>query len=179
MKFTLPTAILISLAAALPSSEPLLQDRAAGSGPCSDLPAGSYTGAMPADNSDAFKTFSTIINLAKNAATPPKTVRNFFGLEGATTGGDYITYSTLPEYNPELCLKKCKETSNCKGFNIFFERDPSKIPGSGCENPASNINIKCSLWAKEIATKDATNTGGYRAGFHVVITGSNGYTLTP
>lgn len=37
---------------------------------------------------------------------------------------------------------------------------------------------KCTLWGSELSASTATNMGGYREQFHVVITGSNGYDKT-
>lgn len=61
-------------------------------------------------------------------------------------------------------------------FNVYIERDPSVIPGAGCDNPPSTTNYKCSLWSLGITSASATNTGQYQANFTVAITASNGYT---
>ena len=37
-------------------------------------------------------------------------------------------------------------------------------------------NYKCSLWCYAVKDATATNKGGYRYDFHVVVASSNGYT---
>ena len=82
---------------------------------------------------------------------------------------------TLTSYSPSQCASYCNQVSNCLGFNIYYERDPSLNPGAACPNPASQTNIKCTLYGSQVSAASATNTGQYRAQFHVVIAGSNGY----
>ncbi|KAL8793126.1 MAG: hypothetical protein Q9195_004238 [Heterodermia aff. obscurata] len=65
--------------------------------------------------------------------------------------------------------------SGCSAFNIYIERDPSVDPASACPNPPSTTNYKCTLWGAPVAAQEATNSGGYRNDFHIVITGSNAY----
>lgn len=59
--------------------------------------------------------------------------------------------------------------------NIYFERDPSVEPGSGCEDPSSVTLIKCAYWGSSIDKSNAVNDGQWRADFRVAIAGSNGY----
>jgi len=99
----------------------------------------------------------------------------FVEFDAASDGAGYITYASLPTYDVNLCAAKCNAISLCNFFNIFYERDPSVIPGTGtnCLDPSSTTNIKCSLWS--VLKSDPTNIGQRRAEFQVVIGGSNGY----
>lgn len=49
-------------------------------------------------------------------------------------------------------------------------------PGTGCEDPDPLIVVKCTFWGSALDKTTATNDGQWRADFHVVIAGSNGYT---
>jgi len=99
----------------------------------------------------------------------------FVEFDAASDGAGYITYASLPAYDVNLCAAKCNAISGCKFCNIFYERDPSVIRGTGtnCLDPPSTTNIKCSLWS--VLKSDPTNIGQRRGDFQVVIGGSNGY----
>jgi hypothetical protein len=47
-----------------------------------------------------------------------------------------------------------------------------------CPNPKSITNYKCTLWGSNLDASTATNQGGYREQFQVVVVGSNGYDKT-
>ena len=87
----------------------------------------------------------------------------------------YLTYKAYDTYDVQGCADACNSEQYCRGFNIFFERDPSLEPGPNCPDPASTTNIKCSLYGYPVAGKAATNEGQWREQFQVVIAGSNGY----
>jgi len=84
----------------------------------------------------------------------------------------------LTSYDVASCAAFCDNTTTCTSFNIYVERDPSLNPSTEfcCPNPASVTNYKCTLWGSIIDNTTATNAGGWRDGFDVVIAGSNGYT---
>jgi hypothetical protein len=84
-------------------------------------------------------------------------------------------YTVLTSYDTSLCASKCDKIDGCAAFNLYYERDPSQDPGTGCENPSSTINIKCVFWGGPVSVDNAKNYGQYRNQFHVVIAGSNGY----
>ena len=86
---------------------------------------------------------------------------------------------TLTSYDTITCQQKCDAAAGCVAFNIYIERDPSVAPGPGCDNPASTINYKCTLYGLPISAATATNMGQYRDNFEVVITGSNGCLTSP
>jgi hypothetical protein len=81
----------------------------------------------------------------------------------------------LDSYDTVKCQEYCDTAPSCYAFNVFFERDASVIPGDGCSDPPSTVNIKCSLWGSPVSSDTATNVGQYQDQFHVVIAGSNGY----
>lgn len=89
-----------------------------------------------------------------------------------------MTYRAPTTYDVQGCADACDSERYCRGFNIYFERDPSLDPASGCPNPASTTNIKCSLYGYPVALNAATNKGQYRQDFQTVIAGSNGYSKT-
>lgn len=89
-----------------------------------------------------------------------------------------MTYRALTTYDVQGCADACDSEKYCRGFNIYFERDPSLEPGSDCPKPTSTTNIKCSLYGYPVALNAATNTGQWRQDFQVVIAGSNGYSKT-
>ena len=82
---------------------------------------------------------------------------------------------TLQTYDTVKCQQLCDATAYCSGINIYLERDPSVNPATGCDNPASITNFKCTLFGAPVTSDSATNVGQWRDNFHVVITGSNGY----
>merc|ERR1712072_742442 len=101
----------------------------------------------------------------------------------------YLGSYTFKTYDVEECASKCDCTELCSSFNIFAERDPSLNPtknnsdaftvwGYYCPNPPSMTSFKCTLWGSNIEAEDATNKGGYREDFEVVISASNGYSKT-
>ena len=82
----------------------------------------------------------------------------------------------MSSFDTIKCQQYCDATVGCYGINVFVERDPKYDPTADCKNPVSVTNYKCSLWGYAITDATATNKGGYRYDFHVVIAGSNGYT---
>lgn len=60
-------------------------------------------------------------------------------------------------------------------INIYYERDPTVSPASGCPNPASQTLIKCVFWGGPVTKENTWNSGQYQSQFQVVIAGSNGY----
>ena len=150
--------------------------------PCAPQPAGA--GTPPKDDTpEGFLNNPEYKKLAVGAKTPTGYQQSFVNLQGATTGGGYISYKTLDSYDVNACSKFCDDTETCTGFNIYIERDPKWNPHQcSCSNPPSIINYKCSIWGQKVTKETATNTGEGRDDFKVVITGSNGYnkgTYTP
>ncbi|KAG9191968.1 hypothetical protein G6011_10702 [Alternaria panax] len=146
---------------------------------CQDQPAGAGDAFVPGDGSvDAYRKFDNDLRkAARDAAIPSGYTKSFTDQAGSTEQIGYLTYKTLSLYSTVDCAAFCNSEKYCLGFNLFFERDPSKDPGAGCpeQDPKPVTNIKCSIYGYPVAQKSATNQGQYRGGFHVVITGSNGY----
>lgn len=142
--------------------------------PCAPQPDG--YGPKPADDTvAAFMGFQTFADTSSNAATPQGYQRSFQGLQGSVSANTYMGLYTLKTYDTIKCQQLCDAADSCSGFNIYFERDPTLAPADGCLNPASFTNIKCTLWGSPVTAESATNKGQWRRDFHVVITGSNGY----
>ena len=147
------------------------------------LPGG--TGPIPSTgskDSDYTADGNSLRLIAQQAATPSGYDRSFVDQLGSSQQVGYLTYKILDSYDPSLCSAACDAEKFCLGFNIYFERDPKYNPQEGCANPEPVTNIKCSLYGYNVAKAAATNQGQWRGpqdangqAFHVVITGSNGY----
>ncbi|KAH7047503.1 hypothetical protein B0J12DRAFT_124638 [Macrophomina phaseolina] len=124
----------------------------------------------------SFKADPTISSIASQATAPAGYFENFKNLPAANSAYGYLGYTVVEEYDTAACAVKCTEKEGCLAFNIFFERDPSVEPGTGCENPDPLVVIKCSFWGSALDKTTATNDGQWRAGFQVAIAGSNAYT---
>lgn len=132
---------------------------------------------------DYLKTESSLRATARSVNTPSGYDLAFQDKTGSSQQIGYLTYKDLDDYTPADCAAKCDSEKYCQGFNIFFERDPKFEPKDGCANPEPVTNVKCSLYGYNVAGIAATNDGQWRGpqdasgeAFHVVITGSNGYT---
>ncbi|KAI4857544.1 hypothetical protein E4T45_00954 [Aureobasidium sp. EXF-8846] len=131
------------------------------------------------DTAENFHARSDFSAAATGASTPSGFAQAFFNQQASLEGCGYLGYKTYDTYDVASAAQECQRRTGCRGFNIFFERDPSVDPNySDCKNPASTTVIKASFWGNNVAPRVATNVGQYRADFHVVIAGSNGYALT-
>ncbi|CZT20094.1 uncharacterized protein RCC_05951 [Ramularia collo-cygni] len=142
---------------------------------CNAQPMGAGPAVQP-DTAEAFTSFPGFSAAANAAQTPSGYKQVFKNLNAAYSGYSYITYTNLNSYDPKACADACDAYKGCSSFNVYFERDPTLAPGPNCPNPPSTTNIRCALWGSAIDADGATNNGEYREKFHVVITGSNGYT---
>ncbi|GME43160.1 carbohydrate-binding-like protein [Neofusicoccum parvum] len=126
---------------------------------------------------DNFKDSSIIAGVANGASTPSGYFNNFKNLKAANSAYAYMGYMVSQNgYDVDTCAQKCTDMEGCLSFNIYFERDPTVEPGTGCENPAAFANIKCSFWGSALDDTTAVNDGQWRDQFHVGIAGSNAYT---
>ncbi|TGO20685.1 hypothetical protein BPAE_0274g00050 [Botrytis paeoniae] len=144
---------------------------------CQAQPAGA-TGA-PAYASDSPSDFlanPVFSDAASAASTPAGYTQSFQNLKASNKAYGYMGFTTLENYDSELCASKCSAINGCMAFNLYFERDPSVEPGASCEDPPSVTMIKCVFWGGPVSTENAVNSGQYRDNFQVVIAGSNGYT---
>ncbi|KAK3110747.1 hypothetical protein LTR53_014658 [Teratosphaeriaceae sp. CCFEE 6253] len=155
--------------------------------PCAPQPDG-YGPQVKPDTVAAFQAYPEFHKNAQNAVTPSGYARTFKDLNASTSANSYIAYKDLTSYSTSDCASFCDSTNLCTAFNVYIERDPGLNPtndgdttnstGSYCPNPTSITNYKCSLWGSSIDATSATNGGGYREDFQVVIVGSNGYDKT-
>ncbi|KAF2723569.1 hypothetical protein K431DRAFT_219735 [Polychaeton citri CBS 116435] len=162
--------------------------------PCAAQPDG-YGPVPTPDTASAFREYSVFHSLATAAPTVVASQCNtqyqqvFRDLDGSVSAQSYMGQYTLQSYDVEYCAKKCDATSLCTSFNIYAERDPSLNPakndstaftvwGYWCPNPASMTTFRCTLWGSSIDGSLATNKGGWREDFEVVIAASNGYDRT-
>jgi len=123
----------------------------------------------------AFLKDSTLRSQYMSAAVPSNYVWRFAGFYASLSQPGYLSYTELSSYSPSQCAAICDANSNCKGFNIYFERSPKLVPGEGCTNPAAQVNVKCAFYSSLVSEANAVNVGSWRASFNVVITGGNGY----
>ncbi|KAJ4331916.1 hypothetical protein N0V87_008774 [Didymella glomerata] len=175
-----PTAAAATVAAIV-KSEGVVEKRDTSS--CGAPQPGSAA-PVPEDGSvNAYlKTDSQLRQVARAAATPSGYKQSFVDKTGSSQQIGYLTYKSYDSYNVQGCADACDGEKYCLGFNIFYERDPKFEPKDGCANPEPITNVKCSLYGYPVAGKAATNEGQWRGpqdsngeAFHVVITGSNGY----
>ncbi|KAF4545981.1 Carbohydrate-binding protein [Lasiodiplodia theobromae] len=128
-------------------------------------------------SASAFRADTTMANVAQAASVPSGYQNNFVNLQGASSAYAYLGYTVVDTgYDVQYCANQCDSKEGCLSFNIYFERDPTVEPGTGCENPPAFANVKCSFWGSALDDRTATNTGQWRAGFEVAIAGSNAYT---
>ncbi|EGX47746.1 hypothetical protein AOL_s00083g254 [Orbilia oligospora ATCC 24927] len=100
---------------------------------------------------------------SSDAVTPSGYHLVFSGLNGATQAPSYLTFKSIPTYDPSLCAAKCNFISNCRFFNLYIEIN------------ANGQIIRCSFYSIRSTASSAINVGQWRNGFHVTINNSNGY----
>ncbi|KAL9064397.1 MAG: hypothetical protein Q9161_008909 [Pseudevernia consocians] len=180
MRSTIILSSLASLAVAAPAAAPIVVSSGSSCASQPAQPDGYGPKTTNPDTADAFLANDVYSKAASSAHTPPGFAQSFVNLQAATTTSNYLTYYDLQSYDPSVCKAKCDAVTGCTAFNLYFERDPSVLPDASlCPNPPSFTNVKCSLWGTTITSATATNSGQYRASFHVVIAGSNGYNKLP
>ncbi|KAK7546346.1 hypothetical protein IWX46DRAFT_600291 [Phyllosticta citricarpa] len=148
---------------------------------CSVRPTGA--GVVPTPDTDT--AFLADQEFHDDANKAPLTVpgqsgiytQTFKDLQGATEMNTYMGYKTLDSYDVAGCAAFCDNTKLCQSFNIYVERDPLYEQNDASCSNASTIYFKCSLYGSYIDGKSATNVGQYQGSFHVVISGSNGYSM--
>ncbi|GAW23221.1 hypothetical protein ANO14919_127720 [Xylariales sp. No.14919] len=141
---------------------------------CTPLERGAGPVPIP-DTPEAFLAYPDFSSAANSAPVPTGYYLTFQNLNGSNSAYGYSGYSTLDSYDTAECARRCNNVDSCLAFNIYFERDPSLVPGSVCPDPPSNTVIKCVYWGGYISASNANNEGQWRDQFHVVIAGSNGY----
>ncbi|KAL8940557.1 MAG: hypothetical protein Q9216_002744 [Gyalolechia sp. 2 TL-2023] len=144
-------------------------------GNCAVQPAGSGPVPTP-DTAEAFLADQDLQATATNAPTPDGYSRVFANKDGSLSASRYMGLHTLKSFDTLGCASLCDQANGCEAFNMYIERDPSVAPNAAdCPDPASTTNYKCTIWGAPVSEVQANNKGQWRASFHVVITGSNGY----
>lgn len=173
-----PSVAVASAAAAI-KADPIAKRDA-----CAVQPGGA--GPVPGTGSTAdYLDFNSQLRMTARAASAPSGYKESFkDLTASSQQIGYLTYKNIDSgsYDVDECAAFCNSEKYCLGFNIYYERDPSKDAAAACPNPAPITNVKCSLYGYNVAAAAATNDGQWRGpedangqAFHVVITGSNGY----
>ncbi|KAF9693992.1 hypothetical protein EKO04_007806 [Ascochyta lentis] len=183
-----PTAAA-SAVAAIVKNEGAVEKRDAALSSCGAQQPGGFAPLPSSGSKDSdYTAEGSSLRALANAATPPSGyTESFKNKLGSSQQIGYLTYKNIDsqEYNVQACADFCDSEKFCLGFNIFYERDPKFEPKEGCANPEAQTNLKCSLYGYPVAEATATNEGQWRGpqdtdgqAFHVVITGSNGYSKT-
>ncbi|KAI1317674.1 hypothetical protein F5Y16DRAFT_419478 [Xylariaceae sp. FL0255] len=141
---------------------------------CAPQPTGAGPTPYP-DTPQAFENDPYFSTEADLAFTPKGYTLTFQNLNASNNANGYMGYTLLDSYDVQGCAAACNAIYGCEAINIYFERDPSIVPGDGCPNPPSTTNIKCVFWGGPVTLSNAINYGQYRDEFEVVIAGSNGY----
>ncbi|KAH7339199.1 hypothetical protein BKA66DRAFT_577346 [Pyrenochaeta sp. MPI-SDFR-AT-0127] len=136
----------------------------------------------PVDNSqdDDLYEFVTTIRYSILAldAEVPNDYEEIFQDRNATVDDRFSLYSRLilASYNPDQCATVCTQNTECKGFNIYVQRDPSC---TDCSTPKTIEAFECSLHTREVKESLATNQGPTLniagTSFKKAVRGSNGY----
>jgi hypothetical protein len=58
-------------------------------------------------------------------------VNTFTNYKTSVTTCGYMGYKTYSSYDVNQAALDCNKITGCKGFNIFFERDPSVVSRPG------------------------------------------------
>jgi hypothetical protein len=148
-------------------------------GACSPQPTIANFYNVDLGSAAGFKADATIASVASGAGTPAGYFQNFKNLGAANSAMNYLGYTVVNTgkgYDVDFCAAKCNAKAGCLSFNIYFERDPTVEPASGCPNPEAFANIKCSFWGTGLDATTANNKGQWRNKFEVAIAGSNAYT---
>jgi hypothetical protein len=144
---------------------------------CAPQPTGAGPVPTP-DTASAFRAWGDFASEATRAAVPSGYAQVYQNLQGSSQALGYMGFSLMNTYDTQACADKCSSVLGCIGVNIYYERDPSVEPGSGCDDPPSTTAIKCVLWGGVLTQGGATNTGQWRDQFEVAIAGSNAYMNT-
>ncbi|KAF2266422.1 hypothetical protein CC78DRAFT_566813, partial [Lojkania enalia] len=157
-----PSAEASKAAQSLLPIEPYCEPKRTGKGP-----------VPTPDTAANFRKFDEFEKQAYGVPTPSGYHMVFSNRYASTSNIDYLGYITMDSYDPNNCTAHCDGMENCVAINIFFERNPTLIPGPECPNPSSTTIIKCTFWrGKKIALH--INNFGYRDfDFEVAIAGSN------
>ncbi|KAJ3577350.1 hypothetical protein NPX13_g3219 [Xylaria arbuscula] len=176
VEFDLPAATAAATASPLPvTATTEKRDLEGRTDACSPVsPVGTGPTAVP-DTAAAFLAYSDFETAAVGAVTPDNYYRTFQNLQASSSAYGYSGFSYLDTYDTNECARRCDGVDSCLGFNIYFERDPTVVPGDDCLNPDSMTMIKCVYWGGYISAANAGNSGQYSRDFEVVIAGSNGY----
>lgn len=136
----LTTSLTAALANPLSSNNQRLVKRAtcqANGAVVTPSPTGAGPVPTPSDPTN-WKAYSGFSSAATNAALPAGYKRSFANLKASINDDDYLTYWPLDAYSTAECAKYCNAEVKCKGFNIYFERDPI----NSCPNPPPTTFIK-------------------------------------
>lgn len=101
---------------------------------------------------------------------------NYAGYYGSLQEAGYMFVDEQSSYNVTACASRCDATAYCKGFSIYYERDPTLQPADACPNPSPLTSIRCTYYTQAVGASYTTNIGEWRDSFAVVIAGANGYT---
>lgn len=95
---------------------------------CDPQPLGSGpTSPDVADDPTSFQNYAGFSTAATTAQTPSGYVNTFTDKKASVNACGYLTYKTYTSYDVNQAALDCNAIVGCKGFNIFFERDPTVV----------------------------------------------------
>ncbi|KAK5626649.1 hypothetical protein RRF57_002364 [Xylaria bambusicola] len=179
VEFDLPAATAAATATPLPVAAVEKRDlEGRTSDACTPvLPRGKGPIPVP-DDARTFAEYPDFATFANTAPVPTGYQRTFQNLQASSSAYGYSGFSYLDSYDTDECARQCNKIDSCRGFNIYFERNPEEVPGDLCLDPPSMTQIKCVFWGGYISADNAGNKGQYVRDFQVLIAGSNGYMKT-
>jgi hypothetical protein len=97
-------------------------------GDCAAQPAG-YGPTYPqvANDATSFQNYQGFADAANGATTPYGYVNTFTNYKASVSACAYMGYKTYKTYDVGQAAADCSKITGCKGFNIFFERDPTQV----------------------------------------------------
>lgn len=137
------------------------------------------TGVSLASGAQAFMADAEINAVAAVAVAPSGFDWIFANFMATVEFQGYLGSTTLVDYDVEICAAKCKNTDKCNSFNLYWQRDPSLLPGFGCADPEPIYSVRCALYSVVFDVETPIdNYGQWETSFAVVVAASNGYALT-
>ena len=111
---------------------------------CAAQPVG-YGPTSPdvVDDPKSFQDYSGFATTANGAGTPSGYVQTFQNYKASVNACGYLTYKTYTSYDVNQAAADCNAIVGCKGFNIFFERDPSVV--GPCDRSAPRMTTMLTM----------------------------------
>ncbi|KAK7535134.1 uncharacterized protein J3D65DRAFT_669243 [Phyllosticta citribraziliensis] len=149
---------------------------------CRPLPS---TGNLPrpaANDPGAFVNFPLYSEISQSNAKVPGYKAAFINRKSRTDSSRHLLRTlALQRYDPLTCAIMCSKVRECKGFNVFIQRDPSAELSPSCRNPPHQASAHCALFNVGVSSLGRGVAGNFVGleRFQRVYTASNGYDQLP